>query len=168
MSEPFWVREDSKRTFAETTMLPALLFWLAFQFGAYHPVAAVLFVVVASVGTSGWAYDGWGTWAFAPRLLVLPGWTSNAIAIVLNGMHMPVVGMDEPRGLWIPAVDPNVPWLIDRFFFFSIGDIVIGIGALVAIGCYVVHRIARARYRSRGFRKVLMPFLDFIDTEATR
>ena len=80
-----------------------------------------------------WGEVGIAKWGLVTTML---GLCSNSAAVVLNGWQMPVIGAQQyiPPGLiWKVAVNPSVPWLVDRFHAswgtFSAGDVLLMVGA---------------------------------------
>lgn len=76
-------------------------------------------------------------------LIAASGGVLNLLALFANGGYMPVLGREEANGMWIPAENPNLPWLIDRFGGFSAGDMFIFSGAGVVIAGVLVHHCVK-------------------------
>lgn len=97
--------------------------------------------------------------------VVALGMALNLAAILSNGGRMPATpqamdaaGLDfAVKHNSVAAADPNLPWLVDRFAapdlvpltnVFSVGDVVIGLGAMVLVFSATGARLPRIRQRS--------------------
>ena len=77
-------------------------------------------------------------------LLVFLGAACNAVATIANGGRMPVLGKyGSPVSVW-RAARPGDHFLIlcDRFGGFSIGDVLIGVWFVLAIGLWLWKKVA--------------------------
>ena len=85
--------------------------------------------------------------------LVFAGAACNAVATVVNGGKMPVLGAyGSPVSVWRAArPGDHVLILCDRFSGFSIGDILIGAAFVLAIGLWL-RRLRTGRAFSGGKR----------------
>lgn len=96
--------------------------------------------------------------------IVAAGIALNLVAIISNGGHMPVTaaalrGADRDYELLnnsAAVANPHLPWLVDRWAVpdwvpyasvFSLGDVLIGIGAAVIVFCAMETRLPQMRWR---------------------
>lgn len=98
---------------ADPGVFRCLLFW----------AAAAAFQVVCLIRTS---RVGCG--------IGLAGILANAIATMSNGGFMPVLGETTRESVWVPLTAAHrLPWLCDVFWGWSVGDLLLITGMVVAI-----------------------------------
>ena len=104
---------------------------------------------------------GGPNWRVAGVLVVAAGMASNVLAIAANGGHMPVLpeAVRAAGGYVVQfnseqAESPRLAWLIDRWAapdwlpwanVFSVGDVVIALGATIVVAVAMEPRLAGAR-----------------------
>jgi hypothetical protein len=134
-------------------------FWLGLGIGLLIVALAIYLPFINSGGAVAVAFWSlvicgnlcfirWGRFRTS-TLFSLTGAAMNAVVIIANGGYMPVVGLDEPTGIWRPADSGSHLLLIaDRMAFggFSPGDFLLMAALLVmAARCATsLHRTLRA------------------------
>ena len=90
-----------------------------------------------------------GRWMWPGIILTLLAALSNKVTRIANGGYMPVLGLDEAAGHWVPLTDSSrLPWLADRFWGASIGDFLVDAALLwfiIALLVWVIMWLLRRK-----------------------
>lgn len=86
-----------------------------------------------------WATSLWSSILIGPKQwFCIPGTICNAAATISNGGYMPTMDDGAPyTGIYVPLTpDSALPWLCDRFYGGSVGDILLLFGLLILFGLF--------------------------------
>lgn len=95
-----------------------------------------------------WRYrTNWGKMCI---LVLCVGAAMNAVVTLANNGTMPVEGLDSAFNLWTPATTSSrLAWLGDNYGGFSLGDLVLGCGLVMALAVALATPITEVIIRRR-------------------
>lgn len=132
-------------------IIGGLLILIAFAFRILwqvnpSPLSCILFWVAMMMWGVLWVIDNKYRWSKIAKSVSLCGAALNATVTIANGGYMPVLSV-ESFSIWVQSTEVHkLMFLADIYSGFSIGDIVLASGAVLAFGGWIMRKFRKENY----------------------